>query len=110
MGEDIKSLQSITHHITHFFRGASDISRAERHWRVLLIVGVFVSTTILLFSIYFFFGINRGDLFIVDPTDPLPIDTIDRTKLNTILSAFEERRTLFESYQEKGPTLTDPSK
>ena len=82
--------------------------RANRHWLLLLLIFVVLSTAMLLFSLYLFLQINEGDIFLVDPQEQVSLDTIDRAKLERVIDMFKERSVLFEARKTTVPSTPDP--
>ena len=86
----------------------SGMPRANRHWLLLLLIFVVLSTAMLLFSLYLFLQINEGDIFLVDPQEQVSLDTIDRAKLERVIDMFKERSVLFEARKTTVPSTPDP--
>ena len=80
-----------------------------RDWKILFVVFVMLNVAIIAFSAFLFLEINRGDIFLVEPTAPSGIDTVDRDELREALLSFEEKARQFEALKTKKPTLADPS-
>lgn len=87
-------------------RGGS--THPKRDWLILFIVFLVVLIGIILFSVYLFLEINRGELYTLSSASSQKLDTIDRTLLTETLTSFEEKARRFSKTIDNPPNIPIP--
>ena len=88
---------------------ARNLMQPTRDWKIILLVFILLNAAIVIFSTYLFLQINKGEIFLVEPTQSSIIDTVDRDLLSETIFLFEEKSRQFEKLKKNKPTLVDPS-
>ena len=110
------NVQDIQNYIKKIFAGIRkgdvvqrSMIQPKRDWKLLLLFFVVLSSVILLFSTYFFLQINKGEIFLIEPTSSATVNIIDTQLLDETLLFLSEKASTFEDIKNKKPTLPDPS-
>lgn len=85
-------------------------SKIFHHWEMILIVFLVFCISLLGFSIFLFLQINEGGIFLVEQSQEIRVDTIDRKVLQELITSLEIRDALFEERTISAPKLPDPSR
>lgn len=83
---------------------------ALSRWALLLLVFAFLDILLIIWSAYVFVGVNKESLFLTSEGDRVSVETIDRTKVRTLVDFFATRKVLFEKYRTYPPSIPDPSR
>lgn len=92
------------------FLGKHTHSKMYHHWEIILAAFLLSNLLVLGFSLYLFLQINEGGIFLVERSQEVRIDTIDRGMLQELLGSFEIRDVLFENRTISSPRMSDPSR
>lgn len=111
---DIDNIKNIfKKHSLHFEFGGKhhqrNLMHPARDWKIILFIFSITNIILAVFSAYLFLQINKGEIFLVEPTQAIIVDTIDREALKEVLLLFEEKSRNFEDLKRNKPTLVDPS-
>ncbi len=82
----------------------------NRDWKLLLLFFAILNGIVVLLSVYLFFQINKGEIFLVESQSSASVNIINETLLNETLLMFNEKAGAFEDVQTMKPTLPDPSR
>ena len=91
------------------FLGKHTHSKMYHHWEIILATFLFSNLLVLGFSLYLFLQINEGGIFLVEQSQEVRIDTIDRGALQELLESFEIKNSMFEDRTISSPRMSDPS-
>ncbi len=78
-------------------------------WNYLLIGVAVILFIVLVIEGFYFYKINRGDVFRVDTTIEASIPVINRTDLNTVNSFYDKKEQKLNEYKNQRPASVDPS-
>jgi hypothetical protein len=84
-------------------------SKIYLHWQIILMVFLIAGLLLIGFSLYLFFQINEEGIFLVEQTQEVRVDSIDRKTLQELIVSFEVKDILFEERKITPPTILDPS-
>ncbi|MFC1732247.1 hypothetical protein ACFL6I_18220 [candidate division KSB1 bacterium] len=108
---DVEKIKQILKKYLSFlgFLGRHSHSRMYHHWEIILAIFLFSNLLVLGFSLYLFLQINEGGIFLVEQSQKVRIDTIDRVVLQELLESFEIKNALFDGRSVSAPKVPDPS-
>ncbi len=108
---NIEDLQKKIRHYLTLFKANRTPSRPRvyRHWEMVLVSFSILNILLIGFSVYLFLQVSEGDIFLVEQSQEVRIDTIDRTLLEELLVSFEIKEALFEDRQITPPRIPNPS-
>lgn len=79
-----------------------------RLWLYLLLVAVLLGVGIFFWSMYLFWGVNQESLFVPVEEETQTVLTIERNRLNEVLSFIELRQTNFADLSEGARVIPEP--
>ena len=111
---DIDNIKNIFKKSSLYFgfggkRHQRSLIHPARDWKIILFIFSITNIIIAIFSAYLFLQINKGEIFLVEPTQTTIADTIDREALTETLLLFEKKTLNLEALKRNRPTLVDPS-
>jgi len=77
-------------------------------WKIAMAVSLFLGVIIISFSAYIFFGIRKGDLFLVPVKEIVVPKALNQGVLQDILDHFETKAEKFKELQEIGTGISNP--
>jgi len=84
-------------------------AKSHHDWKMILILFFVLSLLFVVGNTYFFFKINKGEIFI-NPTEEAGEEgVISEKKLEGAVDFFEDRQIRLERLQSEIPTIIDPS-
>ena len=83
---------------------------AHRDWIAVLSIFAAINILVAGFSAYIFFGISKGEIFLVETPQTVSVSNIDRVLLSEVLFVYEEKKRALERQKIKPPVLADPSR
>lgn len=110
----IKKIKSLfkndeNHKSIRFSKKKQSLTNIKRDWSVILLVFSLLVIISLVFSIYLFSQISKGEIFIVHLEKTDGIEAIDKELLQKTLSFFEDKENRFNELRENKPIFVDPS-
>ena len=81
---------------------------ARFDWQLVCFVFMFLTVVAIGVSVFMYWGINKGEIFLVDKKETLSMGVFDRFKLEKTVAFFEDKKARFEAFQQKPLTTIDP--
>lgn len=81
---------------------------ARRDWQLLFVVFILFNLISVVFNLFVYERINKGEIFLVDKPGPPAQSTLNRFELEKTAAFFEEKRRKFESLKGAGFIIPDP--
>lgn len=78
-------------------------------WKIVFIFSFFLMIASMVFGVYLFNQINRGQLFDVEKKRPGAVTTVDRNALKNIIQTFNDKEAAFIRLQQEKERYEDPS-
>lgn len=77
-------------------------------WDIILLMFAIVNIIVIGLSVFLFFEINNGELFITEEDRNISVETIDRKLLKDTIELFEMKAIEFENLKYNAPNIIDP--
>lgn len=109
---DLEKIKQILKKYLSFFKFGKKHTHAKiyHHWEIILISFLILNIFVLGFSVYIFLKINEGGIFLVEQSQEVRVDTIDRGALKELIESFNIKEALFEDRTTSAPKLPNPSR
>ena len=85
------------------------LTNVKRDWGIMLSVFVLLVGASLMFSVYLFSQISRGEIFVVQFDNTGDVETIDKNLLQETISFFDNKEERFNELRDSPPSFVDPS-
>lgn len=80
------------------------------HWEIIFTGFLVFSLAMIIFNLYLFLEINKGEIFLVEQNGSVQVETIDRAVLKEVLASFDVQEAVFKERGEAPPSIPDPSR
>ena len=94
--------------VGHFKREQS-LTNVKRDWGIMMSVFLLFVVASLIFSVYLFSQISRGEIFVVQFNNTEGVETIDKNLLQETISFFDNKEERFNELRDNTPSFVDPS-
>ena len=98
-----------TKKVTHQRKsGTSFGSNPRSDWGKLILTFTLINLLVIIWSVYFFWQIENGNIFTSPPSQSLGSEAATREKLSEILNTYDAREKNFEDLRQAKPVTVDP--
>ena len=98
--------ESIKKNRINKIRKGFDVSKV---WKKIFFIFGIINIIVVGVSVYLFFQINKGEIFISKENTPISVGTIDRAFLHEVIELFEMKEKEFDFLKTNKPITVDPS-
>lgn len=92
------------------FANLNSRPKVYRHWEIILVGFIMLNVVILGLCVYLFLQVNEGNIFLVEQSQQVRVESIDRGRLEELLTSFEVRDSLFGLRKNTPIRIDDPSR